>query len=434
MGWPFYPKRVRIWHFLVLPTVGMAAAIIAARLAEYLLQPVPGTLAFDLFNAGRTVLISLVMAAQITWLAIAYRRQFEDRLRTRNQELEATREFLTRIIEGSAEAIVTVDAAQRIASWNLAAERIYGWKADEMIGHGLERLLPVGQAAREEIHRVDDQVRQGRTLRDYQTTHVRKDGTRITVRMTWSPFRGADGKYEGSTTIIRDVSSLLEMERRLREQDRLAAVGRLAAQVAHEIKNPLAGIRGACEIMMVSLTEQRGQEIAEEVVRQIDRLNRTVEDLLLFARPMTARPRPTDVHELIDRVLSVLLEQPNARTLIVKRDYATEMPLLNVDPEQMQQVMFNVLLNASQAMDYEGTLKVATRLNETTATVSVSDSGPGIAEETLENIFEPFFTTRAQGTGLGLAIVKKIVQSHRGTIEAARSSQGGAKFEIHLPL
>ena len=434
MGWPFYPKRVRIWHFLVLPTVGMAAAIIAARFAEYLLQPVPGTLAFDLFNAGRTVLISLVMAAQITWLAIAYRRQFEDRLRTRNQELEATREFLTRIIEGSAEAIVTVDAAQRIASWNLAAERIYGWKADEMIGHGLERLLPVGPAAREEIHRLDDQVRQGRTLRDYQTTHVRKDGTRITVRMTWSPFRGADGKYEGSTTIIRDVSSLLEMERRLREQDRLAAVGRLAAQVAHEIKNPLAGIRGACEIMMVSLTEQRGQEIAEEVVRQIDRLNRTVEDLLLFARPMTARPRPTDVHELIDRVLSVLLEQPNARTLIVKRDYATEMPLLNVDPEQMQQVMFNVLLNASQAMDYEGTLKVATRLNETTATVSVSDSGPGIAEETLENIFEPFFTTRAQGTGLGLAIVKKIVQSHRGTIEAARSSQGGAKFEIHLPL
>jgi two-component system sensor histidine kinase HydH len=434
MGWPFYPEKVRVWHFLVLPTLGMAAAILTARLAEFLLQPVPETLGYDLFHVGRTVLISLIMAAQVTWLAIAYRRQFEERLRTRNRELETTREFLTRIIEGSAEAIVTVDARQRIASWNLAAERIYGWKADEMIGHGLERLLPDGEAAREEIHRLDGQVRQGRTLRDYQTTHVRKDGARITVRMTWSPFRDATGKYEGSTTIIRDVTSLLEMERRLREQDRLAAVGRLAAQVAHEIKNPLAGIRGACEVMMVRLTEQKGQEIAEEVVRQIDRLNRTVEDLLLFARPMTARPQPTDVHELIDRVLAVVLEQPNARTLTVEREYAAQMPPLNVDPEQMQQVLFNVLLNATQAMGREGTMTVGTRLDESTATVSVRDSGPGIAEDTLENIFEPFYTTRAQGTGLGLAIVKKIVQSHRGTIEATTPSRGGAEFQIHLPL
>jgi len=386
------------------------------------------------FQVARTVLISLIMAAQITWLAIAYRRQFEARLRTRNEELEATREFLTRIIEGSAEAIVTVDAGQRIASWNLAAERIYGWKANEMIGHGLERLLPVGEPAQEEIHRLDDQVRNGRTLRDYQTTHVRKDGARITVRMTWSPFRDASGKYEGSTTIIRDVTSVLEMERRLREQDRLAAVGRLAAQVAHEIKNPLAGIRGACEVMMVRMTEQKGQEIAEEVVRQIDRLNRTVEDLLLFARPMTARPQPTDVHELIEQVLAVVLEQPNARTLTVEREYAAKMPPLNIDPEQMQQVMFNVLLNATQAMGRDGTMTVGTRLGETTATISVRDSGPGIDDETLENIFEPFYTTRAQGTGLGLAIVKKIVQSHRGTIEAATSSRGGAEFQIHLPL
>jgi PAS domain S-box-containing protein len=434
MGWPFSPKNVRVWHFIVLPTLGMAGAIIAAHFADYLIQPIPDTLGHDLFQVARTILISFVMAAQITWLAIAYRRQFEERLKARNEELESTREFLTRIIEGSAEAIVTLDPDQRIASWNLAAERIYGWKADELIGHSLQRLLPVGQAAQEEIHRIDDQVRQGRTLRDYQTTHVRKDGTRITVRMTWSPFHSAGGNYEGSTTIVRDVSSLLEMERRLREQDRLAAVGRLAAQVAHEIKNPLAGIRGACEVMMARLTEQRGQEIAEEVVRQIDRLNRTVEDLLLFARPVMTRPRPTDMHELIDQVLAVMLEEPNARTLKVVRDYAPQMPLLNVDPEQMQQVMFNVLLNASQAMGYEGAMTVGTRLDDTGATVTVSDSGPGIAEDTIDNIFEPFYTTRAQGTGLGLAIVKKIVQSHRGTIEALASSQGGAEFQIHLPL
>jgi PAS domain S-box-containing protein len=434
MGWPFYPERVRVWHFIVLPTLGMAGAITAAHFAELLIQPVPGTLGQDLFQVARTVLISLVMAAQISWLAIAYRHQFEERLRARNAELESTREFLTRIIEGSAEAIVTLDAEQRIATWNLAAEKIYGWKADEMIGQSLDRLLPAGKVARKETHRLDDQVRQGRTLRDYQTTHVHKNGTRITVRMTLSPFHSADGRYEGSTTIVRDVSSHLELERRLREQDRLAAVGRLAAQVAHEIKNPLAGIRGACEVMMVRLTEQKGQEIAEEVVRQIDRLNRTVEDLLQFARPMTASPRPTDMHELIDQVLAVMLEEPRAKTLNVVRDYAAGMPVLDVDPEQMQQVMFNVLLNASQAMGYRGTVTVGTHVDGAWATVTVSDSGPGIAQDTLDNIFEPFFTTRAQGTGLGLAIVKKIVQSHRGTIEARSSSNGGAEFRIRIPV
>jgi two-component system sensor histidine kinase HydH len=110
------------------------------------------------------------------------------------------------------------------------------------------------------------------------------------------------------------------------------------------------------------------------------------------------------------------------------------MPLLNVDSEQMQQVMFNVFLNAAQAMGYKGTMTVGTRLDDTRATVLVSDSGPGIAEDAIDNIFEPFYTTRAQGTGLGLAIVKKIVQSHRGTIEATASSEGGAEFQIHLPL
>jgi PAS domain S-box-containing protein len=427
------PRKVRVWHFIVLPALAMGAAVMLARLSERLLPPGLDPVSHDVFHAVRTIVISLLMASLITWLAVSYRRQFEMRLRARNQALEQTQEFLTKIIEGSAEAIVTLDPQLRVTSWNRAAEEIYGWSAQQMIGESLERVLPEGAAAEAEKMRVHGQVRQGHTLRDYEASHRRRNGESVRVRMTVSPLHGSDGRFEGSTAIIRDVSSLITLERRLRQQDRLAAVGRLAAQVAHEIKNPLAGIRGACEVMMPGMISKPEREIAEEVVRQIDRLNRTVDELLRFSRPAKTRPAPTDLNDLIDRVLGVLLGEPRTRKLCVVRDLSPDLPSLTVDPEQMQQVLFNVLLNATQAMDYEGTLSVGTRVENASVVVSVRDSGPGLPAEEAETIFEPFYTTRAQGTGLGLAIVKKIVEAHGGTIQAGSPPEGGAEFRISLP-
>ncbi|HXV76176.1 MAG TPA: ATP-binding protein, partial [Candidatus Polarisedimenticolaceae bacterium] len=353
--------------------------------------------------------------------------------RARNDALEKTREFLSRIIEGSAEAIVTLDRHSRIASWNRAAEQIYGWTAEEMIGAGLERLLPAGEATAAEQARIEAEVRGGRTVRDSDSVHVRRDGSPVTVRMTVSPLYAENGEHEGSTAIIRDVTSLVDLERRVREQDRLAAVGRLAAQVAHEIKNPLAGIRGACEVMMTRLEQDSGKEIAAEVVRQIDRLNRTVEDLLLFSRRSSLRPVPSDLHAVIDSVIGVVQGAADARRLEVVRDFSPRIGNVTVDPEQIQQVLFNIIINAAQVMDYAGQMTIRTRLVDHSVVVCVRDSGPGIPPECLTQVFEPFYTTRAQGNGLGLAIVKKIVHSHDGTVEARNHPELGAEFEIRLP-
>jgi signal transduction histidine kinase len=251
--------------------------------------------------------------------------------------------------------------------------------------------------------------------------------------MTVSPFYSEGQQYEGAIAIVRDVTSLVELENRLREQDRLAAVGRLAAQVAHEIKNPLAGLRGACEVMMTRLERDSGKEIAEEMVRQIDRLNRTVEDLLLFSRRSSTRPVPSDLHAVIDSVIGVVLGAADARRLEVVRDFSPDLGQLTVDPEQMQQVLFNIILNAAQVMDYDGKLIVRTRVDNQHVAVVVQDTGPGISADHSESIFEPFYTTRAQGTGLGLAIVKKIIHAHDGTIEARNLPERGAEFEIRLP-
>jgi len=423
-----------VWHFIVLPTVTMAALVVATRYLDRLILPDLDPASHDLYQVARTVLISLVMASLIAWLAISYRGQYEDRLRARNEALESTRAFLARIIEGSAEAIVTLDPELRVTSWNAAAERIYGRSAANMIGRGVDLLLPSPEAAHHERRQVHDVVRRGESVRGYQSEHVGEDGEPVTVRMSVSPLHDADGRYEGSTAIIRDVSSLIEMEQRLREQDRLAVVGRLAAQVAHEIKNPLAGIRGACEIMMGRLADTRMHEIAEEVVRQIDRLNRSVEDLLQFSRPTRTAQVPTDLHELIESVLGMVLRDARAGSLQVERAYAEAVPAIPLDAAQIQQVLYNVLLNACQAMNYSGRLSVATYLRDSSIVVRVRDSGPGIPEGVGESIFEPFYTTRTEGTGLGLAIVRKIVQAHRGTIEAGSAPGGGAEFLIALPL
>jgi len=433
-GWA-KARRVRLWHFIVLPTLGMALAIIASRLLEAYVVVNLGPAVRDGFNLARTAVIGLLMASLIGWLAIRYRRQYEAELEERNKALEATRDFLSRIIEGSGEAIVTLDADERITSWNRAAEVIYGWSSDEMLGRTFDRIMPPDPDAQRDRQRVRELVRSGQTVRDYQATRVRKDGARITVRITRSPLYDRSARYVGSTGIVRDVTEVSRMEARLREQERLAAVGELAAQVAHEVRNPLAGIRGACELLLAGNQKlERNQEIASEVLQQIDRLNRTVGDLLSFARPTEMQPRPTDLHDLIDRVAGVLAEDPQAQNVKLERRYASELPAMNVDPQQLEQVFFNILLNASQAMDYAGTITICTTLNGDAVQVTIGDSGPGVPEQVAADIFKPFFTTRAQGTGLGLAIVNKIIQAHQGTIDAGRASEGGAEFRIRLPV
>jgi PAS domain S-box-containing protein len=379
-------------------------------------------------------MISLVMAWFIAYLAFRHKREYEAKLHAHNEALEATRDFLSRIIEGSAEAIITLDPSGHVTSWIRSAERIFGWSADEMLGQSALRVVPPEPAPREDFARMNEVVRSGEPVHDYETDRVRKDGRRITVRITRSPIYDGNGNFLGSTSILRDVTALKEMETKLLEAERLAAVGELAASVAHEIKNPLAGIRGACEILSDAFQgDDPRRDLHFEVQRQIERLDRTLKDLLLFARPQAMRPERCNLNAVLDGVLAVLLEDTAAKTVAVERHYADDLPEIHVDRLQMEQVLINILINAFQAMDYKGRLTITTRANGEVVQVAVRDSGPGIPAEVADNIFKPFFTTRSKGTGLGLAIVRNIVRSHGGTITAATVPGGGAEFTLSVP-
>ena len=429
-----FPRGVRIVHFILIPAVGMALVLGAARVFDvFVLRGLP-PVRVEVYHAIRTAAVAVVMSSLIAFLAFSYRSDYETKLQARNEDLEATRDFLSRIISRSAEAIITRDEGGRVTSWNPAAETIYGWSAIEMMGQPVDRLLAPDPEARRAFEEIEERLARGETVRGFEAIRVRKDGKRITVQLTLSPMYDRMGTRVGTTGIVRDVTVLKEMERMLLEKERLAAVGELAAVVAHEVRNPLAGIRGGCEILLEGYAEgDMRTEIGREVLRQVDRLNRTVHELLLFARPKSMDPVPTDLHALLDRTLGMLREDPSNGEVVTRRDYAEDLPVLSVDPRQMEQVFLNLILNAAQAMHHKGTITISTRRASDGVDLTFRDTGPGIPHDRMEEIFKPFYTTREQGTGLGLAIVKKIVEAHGGRIEAGSAGEGGARFTVFLP-
>jgi PAS domain S-box-containing protein len=429
------PTDVRVWHFILIPPFGMALILGFFRILDRLALPyLQGSADLELYHTARTLLIGLSMASIIAFLALRYRTGYEIQIRARNEALEETRDFLTRIIEGTADAIIVRDAAGRITSWNPAAEAIFGWTAQEMEGKDAGRLVATGEDPEATLQRVDAALREGRTLRNLESSGVRKNGMPITFSLTLAPLYDAAGEFAGTTGIARDVTVLKQMERQLLERERLAAVGELAAMVAHEVRNPLAGIRGGCEILLEGYTQgDPRHEIGVEIIHQVDRLTRTVHDLLTFARPRAVDPIPTDIHGLIERILQNLRDDPANAGIEVVRDFTADAPIVQVDGRQMEQVFLNLVLNAIQAMHHKGRVTITTRPHHRHFVVTVADTGPGIAADKMGHIFQPFFTTRAQGTGLGLAIVKKIVEAHGGHIEAASPAGAGARFTVTLP-
>jgi signal transduction histidine kinase len=220
----------------------------------------------------------------------------------------------------------------------------------------------------------------------------------------------------------------------LRRSEHLATIGSLAAAMAHEIKNPLAGIRGAMQVIQEELPpEAEHREILQEIIRQVDRLDATVKDLLAYARPPEPRRVATDLNELVRNLVLFLRHEAPAGEVTFEADLDPGLPPLAADPELLQQAILNLMQNGIQAMPHGGRLSLATHRLDGRIALTVSDTGPGIPEENLPRIWQPFFTTRHRGTGLGLSIARNTVAAHQGTIAADSRPGEGTTFTISLP-
>jgi PAS domain S-box-containing protein len=361
-------------------------------------------------------------------------RVYSGLLRRYGQQLQRQRRLLAHIIDTSADGIITLDARDRISSWNRGAEQIFGYRASEVIDKHAAILYPPGSPAVEELAKLRHAVEDGGVLPSHKGVRVSRDGREMSVEFSTTVLRDSHGRYAGRASIFRDISERERVAEELAQQKSLAAVGEMAAAVAHEIKNPLAGIAGAVRVIGKEFPESDPRaEVVEEIQHQVKRLDEAIRDLLTFARPIKPRFRDIELREFLGRILRVLGEEPVLKERGVRVEAADGLTVL-ADPQLLENVLLNLMLNAGQAMGQaEGEIVVRAVAENGTTSIAVEDSGVGIPAEVRPNLFKPFFTTRSKGTGLGLTIVHKFVEVMGGRVEVDSEPGRGSTFTVVLP-
>jgi PAS domain S-box-containing protein len=358
-------------------------------------------------------------------------------VRRLEDELAEKHQFMANILQDSADAIITLDPDNVITSWNRGAEAIFGYTAAEVTGRSISFLLPPELQESDELALISERLRTRGAVRSYQTERLTKDGRRIQVIFTRTAIRDESGKLIGSSAVLKDVTIFRNLERQLADTEHLATLGELSAGLAHEIKNPLAGIKGAIDVIRDSLpTTDLHREILGDVLHEVNRIDKIVRDLLNYAKPKP--PSISEIHlaDVAQRLIAMARQSSKKDAQSIRLHLSGEIPGFSGDETQLEQVLLNLLLNAQAALPMDGhiTVRLSHEPEEHVIRIEVEDDGPGIAEEIRRKIFQPFFTTRTEGTGLGLATCLKNVQYHGGTIDVSSEPGRGTRFTVNLPL
>jgi len=375
------------------------------------------------------------------------------RIETQLDEIGHLKSFYESIIQNLRNGLITVDRSMNISDTNRAAETLLGYSQEKLIGKSLESLFSSAPTADE--CRFFDHIDEIDTCMGSLTevTMQRQDSTIFPVEICYSVITDQEGEVNGLSCIFKDISRRKELEHDLARVDKLASLGELAAGMAHEIKNPLAGIASALQVLARNFREESPHQfIFNEVQDQVRRLDSFITDLLHFARPGKTHFSELDLSELIDKALFFASTQLGEKHITVKYNLEKNHSVAQGDQGQLQQVFLNIILNAIDAMEDAGTLYVSSRWEPTIGfssqpcvnpscqenkgrlLITFKDSGVGIDPDSLETIFNPFHTSKHHGTGLGLSISQRIMEQHGGKIVVESELGDGSTFTVLLPV
>lgn len=376
-------------------------------------------------------------------------RQSRAALRLKESDYHRLETLHRNIIESINSGLLTIDRDMNITFFNRAAEVITGYSFVEAAGRTIGDVFPGLLQAAEgaDMRSSGDAVPRAR----FEISFQRTDGKKIYLGFSKSILKDSERENQGEVYTFQDVTRLKEMEEQVKIMDRLAAVGRLASGMAHEIRNPLASMSGSIQILGQSLKlDADNKRLMDIVLKETNRLDQLLSDFVLFTHPDDRKKKPIDLNTVVMDTVELFLSNPDHGSISVVTDLNGSL-MLEADPNQIKQVLWNLFVNAHQAMGTGGRLSIETKLSTAAELtdvaqslpayphvpcwirLTVADTGCGIEEADADKVFDPFFTTKPRGSGLGLAIVYSIVESYKGVVSLKSQKDRGTTFTILLP-
>lgn len=354
------------------------------------------------------------------------------------------RRDLTDVLEAILAGVVVVGPTGRVEELNSVACRFFGRSREAALGCAIEELVPPGHAVARLAHSV---LTRGSAISAADCDPLPTRGEALSLDVSASPLQGESGATEGAVVVLRDPSAQRRLAQLEAERERFAAFGRIAAGLAHEVKNPLGGIRGAGEILGQRASDAKTKETAGLIVREATRIAALVDDFMVFARRDKLHLTTANIHRVLDGVLALLAHDPLCEAVEIVRAFDPSIPELEADADRLIQVFLNLMRNALQAMESRGgALTVTTRMTLDhriarsdgkllpTLAVWIRDSGRGMTPDELRQATTPFFSARPGGTGLGLAVADYWVAQHGGTLQLESAPGAGTTVRVTLPV
>jgi two-component system sensor histidine kinase PilS (NtrC family) len=382
---------------------------------------------YVLYKIIMTVVACFLVAFLCSWLAQQSLRT-EKELKAKQKDLEQLEAINASIVHSMDSGLLTLTSAGMITSFNRAAEMITGFSREEVLGKPLSNIFP------DVVQRVvSSDAPLNKKPRRYDVEFKKKDGTPGYLGFSTSSLKEPDGRSVGKLLIFQDLTAFKNMEEHVKRVEKLAAIGEMAAGIAHEIKNPLASMSGSTQLLKKEVNNTpMARKLMDIVLRETDRLNALVNDFLLFARPSSDKIEPVELSSAIGDTLELFKKNGFYQDRItVGQDLAAGV-WTEMDPKHTRQIVWNLLLNAAQAIDGTGTIQVSLKIAEDMVQVTVKDTGCGMSEKTISKIFDPFFTTKAHGSGLGLSIVHRLLESYNGRLDVQSQQGQGSTFNLYL--
>ena len=375
-----------------------------------------------------TIIISsiLLILGIGSFLSVIYAQSY----RLTRRSLQDTSAFADEVVKSLPVGLIATDKNGKVTFYNSAAERITGLDLLKSRGENPENVLPSNFCGLKEV------LDRGEFISEREMECEFAEDRIVPVSVSASKIVNEEGQFVGQVLILRDLGEVRRLQDEIRRKEKLAAIGGLAAGVAHEIRNPLSSIKGIASYFKNKFEEDsHDKETAGVMIQEVDRLNRVISELLEFARPTQLNLQATDVNDLLEHSVRLVQQEASTKGIKIDLNLSQQRLVADIDSDRFSQCLLNLYLNAIQAMGNGGLLAVESSVTlGSSIKIDIKDTGSGINSEDLNKIFDPYFTTKAKGTGLGLAIVHNIIEAHQGQVKVRSALGQGAVFRIVIPL